>query len=144
MARDPLRILLSLRRRSVEQARQALAVRLTSVSEVEGMIHALDEATRRDREAGNAWLEATQFLEVSANRRRALQAERRTLTTDLAAAEVDAAAARDVVATARSEAEVVQTLDQERTAARQADAARRGQHVLDDIARTRFLLRQRR
>ena len=54
MARDPLRILLSLRRRSVEQARQALAVRLTLVSEVEGMIHALDEATRRDREAGNA------------------------------------------------------------------------------------------
>jgi flagellar biosynthesis chaperone FliJ len=144
MARDPLRILLSMRRRSVEQARQALAGRLAAETEVADRIRLLDDATRRDREAGGAWPDSHQFLEMSASRLEVVQAERQSLAADLTAAERGAAEARGVVSTARTAAEAVEELISQREAASQADATRREQHGLDDIARTRLTVRQRR
>src|ERR1700692_704982 len=107
MARDPLRALLSLRRRSVEQARNALGACLAAEAAVAARIRALDAAARRDREAAEAWPDAARFLEVSANRQDVLQAERRTLAADLTAAEAHVAEARDAVAAARTAAEAV-------------------------------------
>jgi hypothetical protein len=144
MARDPLRILLSMRRRSVEQARHALAARLAVEAEVADRIRSLDCTVRRDREVGGAWPDAHQFLEMSANRQETVQAERHRLVVALAAAEIQAAEARDVVSAARTAAEAVEELIRERQAGRQADAATREQHVLDDIARARLTVHRRR
>jgi hypothetical protein len=144
MARDPLRILLSMRRRSVEQVRHALAARLAAEAEVADRIRSLDGTVRRDREAGEAWPDAHQFREMLVSRQEVIQAERRTMAADLAAAEIDTGEARGVVSAARTAAQAVEELIGEREAASQADAARREQHVLDDIARARLAVRRRR
>ena len=54
-----------------------------------------------------------------------------------------AAAKRAAVVAARMAAEAVETLSVERAAADEIDANRREQHVLDDMARTRFVSRDR-
>lgn len=133
-----------MRRRSVEQARQALAASLESEAEVVDRILSLDGTVRRDHEAGQAWPDAHQFLEMFTHRQDVIQAERRTMAADLAAAELETGAARGVVSAARTAAEAVEELIGEREAASQADAAVREQHVLDDIARARLAVRQRR
>lgn len=57
MARDPLQILLSIRRTAVEQARSALGACLRIEAEVVERIRAVDEAVRRDHEASASWQE---------------------------------------------------------------------------------------
>jgi hypothetical protein len=143
MARDPLRILLSMRRRSVERARQVLAARLAAATDVADRIRLLDDATRRDRAVGNAWPDAYRFLEMAASRQEVAQAERRDMADELAAAEAQAEEARSVVSATRTAAEAVEELIGQREAAGQADAARREQHVLDDLARARLTVRRR-
>lgn len=136
MARDPLRILLSVRRRSVEQARYALGACLAAEAEVAGKIVSLDDAAARDLETGRAWQEARQFMEMAAIRLAATHAERQAILAELAAAEDRSARARDVATAERAAAEAVEQLIQQRKAADQAEADRREQHVLDDIARS--------
>jgi flagellar export protein FliJ len=135
MARDPLRILLSMRQRAVDQARHALAARLAAEAEVADRLRSLDGSVWRDRRAGLAWPGAHQFLEMFASRQEAIQAERQTIAADLAVAGGQAAEARDIVAAARTAAEAVADLIGERDAAGRAEASKREQHVLDDIAR---------
>ena len=138
MARDPLRILLSMRQRSVETARYALGACLAVETRAADRISALDAMVRRDRETTRLWQESHQFVEMSAARLEAMLVERRTLLADLAMAEVRSAQARAVVAAVRTAAEAVEQLMGERTAANQAETAKREQHVLDDITRGRL------
>jgi hypothetical protein len=143
MAGDPLAALLTMRRRSVEHARYALAACLAAEVEIADRITALDQSARRDRETGGAWHEAHQFLEMSANRLAAARAERRMIALDLAAATARSAEARAVVTAARTAAEAVEQLISERAAANAIEAARREQHAMDDIARARHAARRR-
>ena len=142
MARDPLRILLSVRRRSVEQARYALGACLAEEAMIAGSIVALDDAAARDRDTARAWQESHQFKETAAMRLAATHAERQAIRTNLAAAEDRSARARGVVAAERAAAEAVEQLIEEREAAARAETNRREQHILDDIAR--FAARRRR
>ena len=144
MARDPLQVLLAIRERAVEQARYALAACLTTENNIADKARSLDAAVQRDREASATWREAHQFLEMSAVRLGAARAERQTVAAELTAAAVRSAGARGVVTAARTAAEAVEQLIGEREATSQADAARREQHELDDIARARLVVRQRR
>lgn len=143
MARDPLRILLAVRRRAVEQARYALEACLGVEAEIVEGIRSLDDTARRDREAGGAWQDAHQFVEMTAVRLEARQTDRRALEADLVAAEGRTADARTVLTAARTAAEAVAHLADSRAAAAQAELDRREQHVLDDIARARHGMRQR-
>ena len=143
MARDPLQILRSVRRRATEQARYALAACLTAEAAVSDKIRSIDHAVLRDREASAAWQDAYRFLEMSALRQEAVRTECRIATADHAAAAARSAEARGVVAAARTAAEAVEQLISERKAAAQIEAAKREQHVLDDIARARLARRQR-
>jgi hypothetical protein len=138
-----MRILLSMRRRSVEQARYALGACLVAEGGVADRIRSLDDTVRRDRETGGTWPDAHQFLEMSASRQESIRAERRILAADLAAAEVRSVEARGVVSASRTAAEAVEQLIGEREAAIQFESARREQHALDDIARARLAGRQR-
>ena len=135
MARDPLRILLSVRRRSVEQARYALGTCLAAEAAVANKITSLDDAAARDRKTANAWPESHHYKEMAATRLAAAHAERQAILAELAAAEDRSAQARRVVAADRAAAEAVEQLLQERETAAQAEANRRDQHTLDDIAR---------
>lgn len=133
---------MSVRRRSVEQARYALGACLAAESAVADKITALDDTAARDREAGRGWQDSLRFVEMEAIRLAAMQMERRAVLADLAAAEGRSGQARGIVAAERAAAEAVDQLIQERQAASQVEANRREQHVLDDI--TRFAARQRR
>jgi flagellar export protein FliJ len=137
MARDPLRILLSMRQRSIEQARYALGACLAAEGQAADRLRALDEMVRRDRETARSWQESHQFVEMSAARLDAMLAQRRTLLAELVMAEARSAEARAVVVAARTAAEAVEQLMAERAAANQAETARREQHVMDDITRGR-------
>jgi flagellar biosynthesis chaperone FliJ len=143
MARDPLQILLSMRRRSVEQARYALGACLATEAQAADRIRSLDDTVRRDRETVRAWQDSHQFMEMSALRLDAMLAQRRTLLAEFAMAETRSTQARGVVAAARTAAEAVEQLMGERAVADQAEAAKREQHVLDDIARGRLTLHPR-
>jgi hypothetical protein len=143
MAGDPLQVLLAMRRRSVEHARYALGACLAAEAAVADRITSLDQSARRDRETSEAWQEAHQFLEMSANRLAAARAERRMIVLDLAAATARSAEARAVVTAARTAAEAVEQLISERAAADAIEAARREQHATDDIARARHAERRR-
>jgi flagellar export protein FliJ len=143
MARDPLQILLSMRRRSVEQARYALGACLATEARVTDRIRSLDDTVRRDRETVRAWQDSHQFLEMSTVRLEAMLAQRRTMLAELAMAEARSAQARGVVAAARTAAEAVEQLMGERAVANRAEADKREQHVLDDIARGRLTLHPR-
>jgi hypothetical protein len=126
-----------MRRRAVEQARYALGACLLSEAEVADRIRSLDDTARRDREVSQTWQDSHQFLEMSAIRTEATRTERRTIAADLTVAGIRSEEARGVVSAARMAAEAVEQLIAERLAASQADAAKREQHVLDDIARAR-------
>jgi flagellar biosynthesis chaperone FliJ len=143
MARDPLRILLSMRLRSVEQARAAMGVCLAAEAEVAGRIRLLDDALRRDRETSGAWQDAHQFLEMSATHLEVVRAERRTAAMALAAAALHSEEARGVVTAARTAAEAVEQLVSERETASRVEAAKREQHALDDMSRARYVVGQR-
>jgi flagellar biosynthesis chaperone FliJ len=141
MARDPLRILLSVRRRSVEQARYALGACLAEEAAIAGKIVALDDEAARDRATARAWPDSHQFKETAAMRLAAAQAKRQASQVELTAAEDRSTQARGIVAAQRAAAEAVEQLIQEREAAAGAERNRREQHSLDDIAR--FAARRR-
>jgi hypothetical protein len=142
MARDPLQILQAVRRRAIEQARYALAACLTAEAAVADKVRSIDDAVRRDRAASAAWPDARQFLEMSALRLETVRTECRTVATDFAAAASRSAEARGIVTAARTAAEAVEQLIGERQAASRIEAAKREQHMLDDIARARLTVRQ--
>jgi flagellar biosynthesis chaperone FliJ len=143
MVRDPLRILLSIRRRAVEQARYALGACLAAEAEAMDRVASLDDTVRRDRETVGVWQDSHRFVEMSAIRLETMLERRRTAMADVAVAETRSGEARGTVSAARAAAEAVEQLITERTAASQADATRREQHVLDDIARARLAVRRR-
>jgi hypothetical protein len=143
VARDPLAILQSVRLRSVEQARQALAVCLKAEAEAAGRVDFLDEAVKRDRAAGACLPDRQDFIQVFANRSDAVQLQRRAAVTALAAAQARVSEAQAEVADARTRAEAVEQLITERMVARQAAADGKAQHILDDIARAARAMRKR-
>lgn len=135
MAADKLRTLHTVRRLEVDQARQALGQCLRAEAEAEQRIATLDDKLRRDRAAeieGAHW-----FIDMFAARFATVHADYRTAIDVLAAARARSAEARSLVVSARTAMEVVEQLIAERDVAKRAEAARRDQHTLDDIARTR-------
>ena len=137
MARDPLGILLAMRQRSVEQARSELGACLKAEAVVAGRIASLDEAAQRDSTTSGEWQDAHHFLEMSAIRLEVVRGDRLAAEQALTAAEACSAEARGVVTAAQTAAEAVEQLISERDVIERAEAAKREQHVLDDIARSK-------
>lgn len=135
MARDPLLVLQAVRRRAVETARHALAACLLAEAEIGGRISALDDIARRDRAVSNAWQDGHHFLEIAAIRLTAARAERNVAALQLSAAAARSQDAHGLLTAARIAAEAVDRLIGERAVAGQAEAGKRAQHELDDIAR---------
>ena len=138
MAADSIRILRAVRRRSVEDARQALGACLAAEAQAVDAVQAIVDKTRRDRAAHQTVEEAHQFLEMFLRRSGVAEAERVSAEAAVTAARARSDAARIAVVTAKTAAEAVETLIAERTLSDEKDANRREQHGLDDMARTRF------
>ncbi len=135
--RDPLNILLAVRRHAVDERRQVLADCLTLEAEAASTIAALDDAISHDAEAARAFPDHQHFRDIFLAARRHLTAERQRAEAARADAEARSEAARRQLAVARLDAEAVERLIAERTLATRAAADRRTQHELDDIARER-------
>lgn len=135
MARDPLLSLHAVRLRDVEAARQVLGLCLTAETEAVNRIRSLDDAVRRDRAAERAVEDGYRFLNMFAVRSDSIRAHRRTADATLMTVRSRCDVARAAVAAARAAAEAVGQLIDERAAIERAEAAKRDQHVLDDIVR---------
>jgi hypothetical protein len=137
MPRDPRATLHAGRRRTVEQARQALAMCLAAEADTLDRIAALDASASRDRDAATVMADDPRFLDMFAVRRETTRTDRRIAVTGLMALEDSTAAARANVVAARTATERVEQFMAERAEAERAGAASRTQHALDDIARFR-------
>jgi hypothetical protein len=135
--RDPLNVLLAVRRHAVDQRRRALADCLLREAEAAATIAALDAAIRRDAEAAGTFPDHRHFRDVFLAARQYLTAERQTAAAALAVAEASSDEARGHLAVSRLDAEAVERLIAERTLAARTAADRREQHEVDDIARER-------
>src|SRR3954468_4265730 len=135
MARDPLKVLSAVRRRAVDQQRQALAACLEAEAVAEDRIRTLDAAVVRDQALAEIVPDPLLFRDIFIATRQHLRAEQQVSRVALADAERQTDEARGHLAGARLAAEAVERLITERTAAARAEADRRAQHVLDDIAR---------
>ena len=135
MARDPLRILLTVRRHAVEAERHALAGCVAEEAAIAVRVAALDDAMRRDRDAATGWDDAYRLLELAPVRRDVWLTERRALVLEADAAACRSQAGRDRLAAARTASESVVQSMSEREIERRAEAIRREQHELDDVAR---------
>ena len=138
MARDPLRMLRTVRRHAVEQARHVLATYLVAETAAAEKLRAIDEAAERDRIANRSVSEAHRFIDMFALRVQASATQRLAAEAALTAARDAAAQARAALVAARTAAESVDTLISERAEAAEVEAGRREQHALDDMARARF------
>jgi flagellar biosynthesis chaperone FliJ len=137
MADDPIRLLQALRRRSVEEARQALGTCLAAEAQLAETIREIDAQSEIDLAANQDVNEAHRFLEMFARRLRVREAERKAAAAALTAAQTRSDEARLFVVAARTAAEALDALIAEKAAAMQANTDRREQHALDDIARNR-------
>ncbi len=138
MARDPMQMLLAVRRQAVEQARQALAACLAAETAAADKLTAIDNAAQRDRVASGAIAEAHLFTDIFVLRVQTSASERQAAMAALAAAQDVTADARAALVAARTAAEAVETLMTERADAAKAAANQQEQHTLDDMARPRF------
>jgi flagellar biosynthesis chaperone FliJ len=137
MAADPLQVLLTIRQRGVDQARQVLAVCLNAETAAMAAIEALENAQRREREVADSQAEhhrGTNMFATWSGQMRVRQSAARAV---LGNAETATTSARVGLTETRSAARAVERLIEERAIVARVEAAKREQHALDDIARTR-------
>lgn len=139
MARDPLNVLLTVRQRTVDQSRQALATCLKAETAAVAAIRAMDAAVERERAAADRDAEDHRDTEMRSVWMERIRAQRVAAVANLAAAERQTAAARAVLSAARSAAQAVQRTIAERAVLALAEAEKRAQHALDDISRSRYV-----
>jgi hypothetical protein len=141
MARDKMEVLLTIRRRAIDKSHQALARCLTVEAAASEALRAIDDAVLRERALADRFPELSHGMEVFAHWSVRVSAERLGAVAALADGEAQSAAARAVLASARSAARAVERTIEERTAVARAEAEKRDQHAMDDITRGRHIAR---
>lgn len=135
MARDPLRTVLAIRERAVDELQRELAACIRSEAEIAMRIAALDQAASRDRSFHQGLPEPHRFQDMFAVRRIADAVAKASAERELVDAESRSAQARSALVAARVEAEVVGAVIAERAALTATALARREQHELEEAAR---------
>ncbi len=135
MVRDPLHALLGIRRRAVDQARETLADSVAAESTAIAKILASDVAIRAERAAIDSGRDDGRGAEMFAAWSAQARVRRAAAVAALAAAEDRTTHSRALLAAARSAADAVEQVIEQRAAAEQAKTAVREGHGLDDIAR---------
>jgi flagellar export protein FliJ len=141
MAQDKLRVLLTLRERTVEQARKALAVCVAAETAAMDAIRGVDSAIQHERAAADRSADTGPAKEMFAAWLVRARSRREAAVAALAKAEGRTGEARAALAAARAAVRVVEQLADDRDAAEQTTADARERHALDDIARERHRVR---
>nr|WP_294512959.1 hypothetical protein [uncultured Rhodopila sp.] len=137
MPRDPLKVLLALRRREVDRQRQDLADRTAAEMQASATVRSIHAAIAQDRDGAESFPDHLQFRDLFLATRQHLQDNRQRAEAALAEAEARSETVCRRLAESRLAAEAVDRLIAERAAATRAEADRRAQHELDDAARLR-------
>ncbi len=137
MAREPLKLLLSVRNREADRRRQDLAQCLLAEAEAAETIRSIEAAMARDREYQESRADSCQFRDIFLAARQHLRSQRQRAAAALANAETRSETARGQLAEARLAAEAVDRLIAETTLLARVKADRLAQHELDDIARAK-------
>ena len=150
---DKLRVLLTVRERTVDEARQALAACVAAETAAMDAIRAVDATIHRERAAADRFNAAQPLGSKQINtqlgremfaawsvRARAL---RQAAVMRLAEAEVRTGEARAVLGAARTAVRVAERLVADREEARRAAAEALDMHALDDIGRERHRARSK-
>jgi hypothetical protein len=143
VAVDKLRVLLRLRERTLDQAREALAECVAAETAAMDAIRAVDTAIQRERMAADQSGEAGQGREMFAAWSARARAIRAAAVRTLMEAEGQTAEARGVLTAARSAVRVVERLSEERAVTEQAAADAIERHTLDDVAREQHRIRSK-
>jgi len=141
LARDALPLVLSVRRRAVDQARAALGVRLAEEATAAERLEAIERRLQTERRNDARFEDRSYFLDVLAAGYQRIQTERDAIFATLQDARAKTAEARTIVTEARQAAEAVEKLIEERAAAQAEREQQQAQHTLDDLA---SLIRARR
>lgn len=143
MARDPLNTLLTIRQRTVDQSRQALAGCLAVETATADAIRAIDAAVEEQRAIADRLPEQHRGTDMVLAWSGRMRTKRAAAVAAFRKAELETASARAVLAESRAATQAVQRTIAERAIAAQAEAERRGQHALDDITSARHGARGR-
>jgi hypothetical protein len=133
MVRDKMDVLLTIRKRTIDQSRQVLAGCLRSEADVRETIHAIDLSIPRERALADRFPERADGMEIFGDWLKRVRVHRLAAVMELTAAEKRSAAARAELAEARSAARAVERTIEDRRAVAEAEAAKRDQHAMDDI-----------
>jgi hypothetical protein len=137
MGWDKMDVLLTIRRRTIDQSRQALAGYLRSEADAREVIRAIDVSIPRERALADHFPERPDGMQIFGAWLERARARRLAGMIELTAAEKRTAQARSELAEARSAARAVERTIEDRKAAAQGEAEKRDQHAMDDITRGR-------
>jgi hypothetical protein len=137
VGRDKMDVLLTIRKRAIDQSRQVLAGYLKSEADAREAIRAIDLSIPRERELADRFPERADGMAIFGAWLERVRVQRRAAVMGLTAAEQRTAVARAELAEARSAARAVERTIEDRKAVAQAEAEKRDQHVMDDITRGR-------
>ena len=134
MPRDPLDILVRLRRLAVDQARKALADCLRTEAAAEASVARIAAAIERETDAAESLSATDADVEAFAAWLRRIRPEQHAAQEAQEQAETETLRMRAVVASARAAVQAAEDLVERHQAARRADELRSVQHEIDEVA----------
>jgi len=134
MTEDPLESLLRMRRIAADEARRGLAESLRVESEATKAVAAIESAIEQETEVAASIAAGDAEVEAFAAWLRRIRPRRDAAYVAEQAAEAETARARIVLGAARAAVRAVEEILQEHAAAAQAEAERRAQAELDEVA----------
>jgi flagellar export protein FliJ len=136
MTRDPLEALLRLRRLTSDEARRFLAECLRNEERASQVLAAIEAAVERETEAATSLATGDAEVEAFGAWLRRIRPQQMAAHVAEDHAEAETARARAVLAAALAAVQAAEDMLKKHQAAREAEAARRMQHELDEAAQT--------
>jgi flagellar export protein FliJ len=134
MTRDPLEALLRLRRLAADEARRSLADSLRAEDQAVQAIAVIEAAIERETEAATNLAAGDAEVEAFSAWLRRIRPKQHAAYAAGDHAEAETARARIVLAAARAAVQAAEEMLEKQAAARQAEAERKEQHALDEVA----------
>jgi flagellar export protein FliJ len=143
MTRDPLEALLRLRRLAADEARRSLADSLRAEDQAVQAIAVIEAAIERETEAATNLAAGDAEVEAFSAWLRRIRPKQHAAYAAGDHAEAETARARIVLAAARAAVQAAEEMLEKQAAARQAEAERKEQHALDEVAQRSGTVKER-
>ncbi|HEY2619395.1 MAG TPA: hypothetical protein VGI78_18790 [Acetobacteraceae bacterium] len=142
MTDDPLEALLRLRRMAADEARRGLAQCLRVESEAAAAVAAIEAAIERETEAATCLAAGDAEVEAFAAWLRRIRPKQQAAHAAEVEAEAATTRARAVLGAARASVRAVEEMLEKRAATAQAEAERRAQNEIDEVAQRSGIIMQ--